>query len=366
LKNNIPTLSRAELMGYIISGFDCSLGVCGSHGKSTATAMLASIFAEAGWDPTVLCGADLGDGSCYRGGSTRLIIYESCEYRDSFLCFSPTASLVLNIDFDHADYFKSISDLQSSFLRSADLTSDLLVYSSDDDNSACLRHVPGNKTVRTFGGGREADYRYSILGYTTEGTEFTVTDKGGSTRLFLPLFGEHFVADAAGAYAIARELGVCASHCAHAISKFRGIPRRLEKLGCIMGYDVYYDYAHHPKEIRAAKEALALMGYGSVCAVFCPHTYSRTAALWSDFVFQLSELSLVYVTDIYAAREAPIEGVESEALVKEINAHGGNSFYLSEGRDPKLPVAVGKSALVLMGAGDLEKIKEKILNSGLT
>lgn len=354
----IPAVSRAEYMGAMMLGYSGRIGVSGSHGKSTTVAMLDCIFSQARCEPTVLSGAELTEGESVKLGSDNLMIYEACEYKDSFLKFSPTISIGLNLELDHTDYFDSIDDMKLSFTKALGKATRLSVVSGDDEN---LRRIIKNVKcpVVTFGSGDNNDYRYFITSFLDGGFEFSLSKHENVIAGFeLNVPGVFNVHNAVAAIVTALEYGIDVKIIAEAIKSYRGIPRRLEHIGYRRARQVYYDYAHHPTEIAASINALKMLTHEPVTVVFRPHTFSRTKSLWNELAGSLSLADYTILTDIYPAREEPIAGVTSEALA----AHIGQSAKYCQDNDVIREVDRSThGVIVLMGAGDLQEIKKEIL-----
>lgn len=354
----IPIVSRAEYMGALMMGYVNRIGVSGSHGKSSTVAMLDTILSAAGGEPTVLSGAELPIGDPLKVGSKNLMIYEACEYKDSFLRFAPTVSVGLNLELDHTDYFKSIGEMKDSFKKALGKATKFSVINGDDPNFRPIIQTLNTKVV-TFGMGERNKYQYFISAFRDHGYSFTITkfgEKVGDFDINIP--GVFNVENAVAAIVTALEYGIDRDTVAAAISSYRGIPRRMEYVGMRYGRRVFYDYAHHPTEIRATINALKMFTHDIVTVIFKPHTYTRTKSLWEEFRMALSLADHVILTEIYPAREEPIEGVDSRKMAAEV---GKRAVYLSD--DDILPYLDEKThgTIVVMGAGDLEKVKNSIL-----
>lgn len=357
VRRGIPILSRAELLGALMLDYKCRIGVSGSHGKSSVTAMLDTIFTHAGVDPTTLSGSDLPIGTPLRQGSRGTMIYEACEYRDSFLRFCPTIAIALNLELDHTDYFRDINALASSFTRALNKADSLAVIGGDDP---ILRGLVGKLHPRTvtFGSQEHNDYRYSITAFHKVGYDFTIYRMGSSiAALRLNIHGIYNVSNATAAVATALEYGLDIDTVREAIEGYRGISGRLEHIGYRYGRPVFYDYAHHPTEIRATLDALRSLVGGKITLVFKPHTYSRTLALWDDFCGALSLADNTVITDIFPARETAIEGVSSQALARAIDG----AIYSPDQLVSETVDYLGDGAIILMGAGNFDKIKKDVL-----
>lgn len=356
----IPTVTRSAFLGVLMMGYKSRIGVSGSHGKSTTVAMLDCIFSHAGRNPTTLSGADLPIGEPVRLGGSGLLIYEACEYKDSFLDFSPTVAIALNLELDHTDYFSDIDALKSSFASALGRASRRVIINADDGNlldvAKSLRKPPVS-----FGGTDQNEYSYSITSFKPQGYEFDLCRFGsrlGSFELNIP--GEFNVHNATAAIIAALEDGIDVSTVAEAISSFRGIPRRLEYIGSRFGRKIYYDYAHHPTEISATIGALKSLTGTQITVIFKPHTYSRTKSLWREFASSLSLADHIVLSDIFPARESEIPGVSSARLAEFI---GNKAKYLPDSKIIEYIDLCTNGTIVLMGAGDLENIKKDIKRS---
>ena len=344
----IPKVSRPELLGVVVESFPKSIAVAGSHGKSSVTAMLAALFECS--NPTVLCGADIGDDG-FIEGSGELLIYEACEYRDAFLSTRPTCAVLLNLELDHTDYFRNISALEASFSRFA-AASERVIYNADDSR---LSEICRELNSAGFGRGERAFYRCSPLGRG----RFELYRRGervGDAEL--SLLGEFNLMNATAAAAVACEFGIPWDKIRSAMGEFRGIPRRLESLGTLGGAPVFYDYAHHPTEIAAGIAALRGAYGGDITVVFRPHTYSRTVSLKEDFKSALGRADRVILLEVFAAREAEVEGVSSKHLAEEM---GERALYAeSQMAAAELLIGECRGVVVLMGAGDISELKRII------
>ncbi len=346
----IPTVSRPELLGALVFEHKISIGVAGTHGKSTVTAMLGAVLSEL--SPTVICGAELKTGSGCVLGDGGVAVYEACEYRDAFLFTRPTVALLLNLELDHTDYFKDIEALRSSFVRFA-ASAQLTVYNADDESLALIARKIEGRAV-SFGASPSADYRYEIDGLGAA-TRFTVYKQGARLGVFtLGVMGCFNVQNAVAAIAVASELGVGRDRIERGIASFRGLRRRLEKIGELSGAPVLYDYAHHPSEIFAGISAIRASGAERVTVVFRPHTYSRTKSLWDGFVSALSSADRVILTDVFPAREEAIVGIDSRRLAEAIGERA--EYAETPERVRELLRSFAGDAVVLMGAGDLSDV----------
>lgn len=349
----IPIFERAQAWGYIMQSYRHAICVSGTHGKTTTTSMLTHIFLEAGRDPTVMIGGYLPLLKAgHRVGKGDTIILESCEYCNSFLNFFPTTAVVLDVDADHLDFFKDLEDVERSFRRFAELVpKDGLVIANGDD--ANTRKTLEGLVYTSFGFEKTND----VYGenFSRDWSELDVVCRSRPyCHLKLGVIGRHNAMNAVAAAAVSCAYGIPGDTVARALAGFRGAGRRLEYKGTYHGADVYDDYAHHPNELHATLAAVASMGYKRVICAFQPHTYSRTKALFGDFVRELRTVDIAVLTDIYAAREQNTIGISSGDLAAEIPG----SVYC-----PSLPEVTEYLArearpgdiLLTVGAGDIYK-----------
>ena len=356
---NIPIVSRAQLMGALMLDYRSRIGVSGTHGKSTTTAILDCIFSTAMTRPTTLSGAELTSGEPIRIGAGETLIYEACEYCDSFLSFSPTIAIGLNLELDHTDYFPDIKALKRSFTKALSKARDIAIINLDDEHLSEI--IPDIKCkVITFGQHERANWRYLITAFLDCGVEFTLYHHGvkiKKIRLNIP--GTHNVQNAAAAAVCALEFGLPIDTVAAVIESFRGVPRRLEYVGEHLGRAVYYDYAHHPTEISAGINTIKLMTGDMVTVVFKPHTYTRTASLWSALSSSLSLADHIILTDIYPAREEPIPGITSKRLAEDI---GDRAVFCHDFDVVACVDNYTHGAIIVMGAGELENVKKQLIS----
>lgn len=360
----IPLLSRADYLGYLMTAYRTRIGIAGMHGKSTCTAMCAQIFLRAA-DPTVLCGAELPSlgGSTYRIGRDREhFVFEACEYMDSFLDFSPTLAVILNIGMDHVDYFHSMEQIRTSFLRFAERTgkTGAVLFNADDPESAlAMAPFPGEK--HSFSAEGRAEFSALHIRVSDGRMCFDFCRDGKLlTPVSLRVFGWHNIYNALAAASAAVLCGVSPALAASALSEYTGAHRRMEWRGTINGAQVYDDYAHHPDEIRATLAGIREMGFERILCAYQPHTYSRTAGLYDEFVGALKEADLVFLADIYAAREQNTFGVSSAALAEKIGSGARYCASFASVAEELRKAARPGDAVIVMGAGDIYHVLEML------
>ncbi len=355
----IPVVTRARFMGAIMAEYGARIGISGTHGKSTATAMLDAIFTHAKKNPTTLSGEDLpGLASSLRVGGKDTMIYEACEYKEAFSMFSPTVAVALNMEMDHVDYYKDEKSLKNAFARALSRASDFVLINEDDENLFKIKKKISSRII-TFGANETSDYRYEILSFAPVGYTFSIKKNGKILGIFrLPILGAFNVVNAAASVIVALELGISAAVIADALKNFHGIKRRLQHVGEHHARPVIYDYAHHPTEIRASINTVKMAYPGEVTVIFKPHTYSRTEYFWRDFRFALELADHIVITDVYPAREDAIPGVTAENLAKSI---GPRAIYAKESEILTAVDLHTYGTIIVMGAGDLEDVKDRLI-----
>ena len=316
----VPVFERAQAWGAIMRGYKHALCISGTHGKTTTTSMCTHIIMAAGLDPTVMIGGTLPLlGAGHRVGKGETIILESCEYCNSFLSFFPTVAVILNIEADHLDFFKDLDDVERSFRRFADLVPEggRIIANRDDENT--MRTLAGEERPVTTFGLAEGDVHAAGLTWEKGLPAFDVIYRGEVyAHVSLSVPGLHNVKNALAAAASAIALGVPGEAVSKGLAQFRGAGRRFEHKGTYNGAQVYDDYAHHPGELKALLDTARTLGYDRVICAFQPHTYTRTAALFDDFVEVLQKPDVTLLAEIFAARETNDIGISSRDLAEKI------------------------------------------------
>lgn len=358
----IPVFERAEAWGYIMRGYKHAVCVSGVHGKTTTTSMATHILMAAGADPTVMIGGTLPKlNSGYHIGGGDVIVLESCEYHNSFHYFFPTIAVVLNVDADHLDFFKDLDDVKNSFRHFASLVPDngYIVCNCDDKNTMDAL-APLGRELFTFGLGENAMVRAVNIVQAGNGSSFDVTNQGKFfCHIDLNVPGMHNVLDALAATAAAIKLNIPAKAVTEGLLDFTGAGRRFEYKGTINGAKVYDDYAHHPRELHALLDMACSLGYGRVILAFQPHTYTRTKALFNEFIAELKRPDMVFLAEIYAAREKNTLGISSQDLADLVP--GAVYCPTFEELETKLRAAAKPGDIILtVGAGDIYKVGEKL------
>lgn len=359
-ERGIPCISRADYMGYLMKGYKRRVGISGMHGKSTCTLMCAELFADAEVDPTVLSGAAMKSmGGAYRVGGEDNFIFEACEYMDSFLDFYPTVAVILNIEMDHVDYFKSMDQIYKSFRAFADKTlptGGCVIANGDDENVKRALEGFDGRVISFSTLDKDATFYATNIELVRGRPEFDVLLMGEHfCHIKLSVSGSHNVYNALAACAAAYLCGIGGEKVSAGLAKFCGAGRRMEFKGKFCGADVYDDYGHHPTEVRKTLEGVAQMGYRHVYCVFQPHTFSRTAGLFDELTGSFGSVDEAIIADIYPAREKDT-GIVSAARVAKSTPNGryvGGFVEIAEYLKGKLE---GDDVLVVMGAGDIYKM----------
>lgn len=358
-KQGIPVIKRSELLGSVIKKFKRSVAVSGSHGKTTVTAMLASILTENGNDPVAFIGGKYLPFGNFKKGAKDIAVVEACEYKKNFLDIKAYMSVVLNIDDDHKDSFENLRDECEAF--EAFVGNSIAVVNADDVNAAkifnaCTADFAVEKRATyTADKLKEKDGRYSF-GFNAFGKRLG--------RISLKITGKHNVYNALAAASAAMVLGVNFSVVKKSIEAFNGVQRRNEYLGELNGYRAYADYAHHPTEIEALSDCYANK---RVIAIFQPHTYSRTKYLLPDFVSALSRFDKTVIYKTYAAREKYDADGDGKRLYEQIAKVKKEVFYAEEVKSLKEAVYEKKeerekeTVYLFIGAGDIYSVAKILI-----
>lgn len=363
-ENNIPILWRGEALAQIVGGLR-TIAVSGTHGKTTTSGMVATVLAHAGLNPTYLLGSDLaGRGSGGQLGEGDVAVVEADEAYRSFLWLRPSISVVTNIDRDHVDHYDSWEALQEAFSSFMSRSSEAVIVCADNPRAM---QVAASFDPMTYGFAEEAGVRAGGLESGAGGSDFRLfVDGANEGPVHLQVSGRHNVQNALGAAAACLSLGLDIPAVAAGLAAFGGVSRRFEYRGRFDGTHLVDDYAHHPAEIDATLAAARWGPWNRVIAVFQPHLYSRTQALWKEFGAALSAADVILVTDVYGAREDPIPGVTGKLIVDAISecAPGRQVAYTPKLDDAAsyLRSIVRPDDLILtLGAGDITTLHDRLV-----
>lgn len=361
-ESSVPTFERSKLFGAITRMYTNCIGVCGTHGKTTVTSMLSQVLIMAQKDPTAVIGGKLPlIDSHGRAGKTDLMVCEACEFVDTFLDLSPDIAVILNIDEDHLDYFKTLDNLIASFTKFSLLTTKALIYNGDDANTIkAVENVDKEKI--TFGFSEKNDYYAQNITYNKGAFgEFDVMHKGAKVaHLKLNIPGKHNILNALAAFAAASYVGTNAEDCEKGIEAFSGAGRRFEILGEYKGITIADDYAHHPQELEAILSSVMKMGYNNVWAVFQPFTYSRTYMLLDDFAKVLQIPDKCVMTEIMGSRERNTYDIYTKDLAEKIP----NSVWFGTFEEVSNYVvenATEGDLIITLGCGDIYKAAKMMI-----
>lgn len=364
IARGIPVYERAQAWGAIMQHYQNAVCISGTHGKTTTTSMATHIFMAAQADPTIMIGGTLPLlHSGYRVGRGDTIILESCEYCNSFLNFFPTVAVILNVEADHLDFFKDLADIEHSFHAFADLVPQRGYIISNADDPGAREAVKGlSHPVFTFGiADPDADCTAHNVAFHDGCPTFDVVIRGETyAHVELHIAGRHNILNSLAAASAAYVLGIPGSAVEEGLATFHGAGRRFERKGTFHGADVFDDYAHHPAELHALLTTAQSMGYERVICAFQPHTYTRTKALFDDFVRELQLPDVTILAEIYAAREKNDIGISSQDLAAKIPGAVYCST-LDQVADQLAELARPGDLILTVGAGDIFRAGEKLL-----
>src|SRR5277367_3909343 len=363
----IPVIPRAEMLAELMR-LKYGIAVAGAHGKTTTTSMVAAVLAAAGLDPTFVVGGRVNHaGSNARVGQSEYMVVEADESDRSFLLLAPVLAVITTIDREHLDHYHSLEEIQEVFLQFANRVPfyGTVILCIDEPNVQAILPLV-KRPVITYGTSSQADLVISEVRLIGLASEFRLKyhdDDLGIFRLPSPP-GIHNVRNAAAAAAVGLSLNVPADLIRAGLAKFSGVGRRFEIKGEFGGVTLIDDYGHHPAEIRATLEAARGCGYKRLLVLFQPHRYTRTQFLWEDFRRSFNQADILVVTEIYAAGEAPIEGINGERLAEAISTadhknvvctstlQGGIEYMLRESRSG--------DAVMTIGAGSVGRVTEEL------
>jgi UDP-N-acetylmuramate--alanine ligase len=364
----IPVILRGELLAELMR-LKYGIAVAGSHGKTTTTSMTATILNHAGLDPTVMVGgrvATMG-GSNARVGKSEFLVVESDESDGSFLKLAPIIAVVTNIDREHLDHYSSLDAIRAAFLEFVNKVpfyGAAIVCLDDPQVQGILPEIK-RRTI-TYGTTSQADLEASEIGYGPFASAFRLRYREADLGQFhLRVTGRHNVLNGTAAVAVGLELGIEPDTIREALASFSGVERRFQMRGKERGITVIDDYGHHPTEIRATLDGARLCGFRRIHVLFQPHRYTRTMHLMDEFAGAFHQADTLFVTDIYAASEKPIEGVTAEALVERIRQSGHRNAEhvgtIDRGVEALLETAQEGDLVLTLGAGSVWQAGEQVL-----
>jgi UDP-N-acetylmuramate--alanine ligase len=358
----IPVMERSTLLGQVMREYKERINIAGTHGKTTTTSMMGLVLIYAGVAPTITVGGDFAKiGGNLLIGKNDYFVCEACEYVESFLEFYPSASIILNVEEDHLDYYRDITHIKSAFEKFISKTEKIVVANGDDQNIVDIVSNVKDKNIVLFGIDN-GKYRAKNIEFSKSITNYDLYCYNVFVgKITLKVAGMHNVLNSLAVGALALELGIDISYIKSGLFDFTGAKRRMEYIGEHRGIQIYDDYAHHPTEIKTTILSLRQKTSGRIVALFQPHTYSRTKSLKNEFIDVLKGFDKLFVSDIYAAREKDLGEIHSKDIICKLK----NATYI-ENLD-EAPQIIEKELqkgdiFVTIGAGDVFKIGERILN----
>jgi UDP-N-acetylmuramate--alanine ligase len=364
----IPVIRRAEMLAEI-TRMSFSIGISGTHGKTTSTSMTGLVLEAAGLDPTIIVGGKVKNyGSNNVMGSGKFIVVEADEYDHSFLSLTPCIAGITNIDTDHLDCYRNLDDIKGAFVEYANKVpffGSVIACLDDPGVQSVLPDI--NKKIVTYGFSRQADIQAQNIKMKDFSSEYDAYYKGYKLgRILMKVTGRHNIQNSLLAVGIGLELDVPFKQIHEGLEQYSGVYRRFELKGSAAGVTVYDDYAHHPTEISATLEGFKDSTKRRIVALFQPHLYSRTRDLYTQFGKAFFSCDCLLLAPIYPAREDPIPGVTSKLIADAAVLSGHHNVILIEKNEDIMPqtLAILKpdDILVTMGAGNIWQYGEEILS----
>lgn len=367
--NNIPVIRRAEMLAELINLKETSIAVGGTHGKTTTSSMIGTVLDESGYDPTLVVGGLVSNlNSNVKLGFGDIIVVEADEYDRSFLALNPTIAVVTNLEMEHTDCYSNFEELETAFLQycnSVPFYGEVILCA----DSPSLMKISQNikKPVVTYGTSSSSDFRAINISYKAGKSIYNFLHKGkdlGQVKINAP--GKHNVLNSLSAMAIGIELNIPFANLKNGINNYKGVRRRFDIKENNSNIMVVDDYAHHPTEVNATINAAKSGWDKKIVTVFQPHLFTRTRDFYKEFAESLFQSNYIIISDIYAAREEPINGVSSQLIINELKRLGHqNIIYikklntLNEALDS---LRLDNHMVITMGAGDIWRFNEKYNN----
>ncbi len=367
-KQQIPVIPRGELLAELMR-LKYGIAVAGSHGKTTTTSMIASILNAANMDPTVVVGGRVAAmaGSSTRIGNSAILVVESDESDGSFLKLAPILAVVTNVDREHLDHYASLEDIREAFTEFVNRVPfyGAAVLCMEDANIQQIFPSIRRRSI-TYGRSAQVDLEIHAIRLSAAGSDFSIRRPAGPLGDFhLGVAGVHNVLNATAAVGVGLELDVPVAQIREGLESFTGVDRRFTTRGTEHGVTVIDDYGHHPAEVKATLAAAKLSPYRQIHVLFQPHRFSRTKHLLDDFGTAFHQADDLYLLDIYAASEEPIEGVTAHALVEKIHSYGHRSVHYAASMEEGVEAIAGAARpgdlILTLGAGNVSQAAEKIL-----
>lgn len=369
MDKNIKIIERATMLGYILKKYKNSICISGTHGKTTTTSIVSEILLKANTNPTITVGGNLPsiNGNLRIGGND-FIVAEACEYVNSFLQFYPTLGVILNVEHDHLDFFKTFEDVLNSFnlfAKNIDKNGCLVINKNIEGYQKIISDV--NCKIITFGK-KDADFTYEVTKIDEKGfpTFDVINENKVITTIKLNVPGEYNILNALSAFVIAKQLDINVLEISKSIQEYMGVDRRFQFKGYFENtkIPVVDDYAHHPTEISSLLTAVKKGKYKKIYTIFQSHTYTRTKELLQEFGLSLKESDEIIIVDIYSAREQNVFGITPEHLVEEIRKYNENAVYINDYekiKDILKEKATEEDIILTVGAGDIFLLGEYLV-----
>jgi len=366
---NIPVIPRAEMLAELMR-LKYGIAVAGAHGKTTTTSLIATVLTFGGFDPTIVVGGRLNTlGSNAKLGQGDFLVAEADESDGSFLKLAPTIAVITNIDREHLDYFGSLERIKDHFLQFVQKVPfyGAAILCLDDEHVRWLLPRLEKRTI-TYGFSSQATIQARRLDYDRATTSFELIVPGeGPCPIALPIPGSHNVLNALAAVAVARELEMPLPMICRALESFQAPDRRFERKGEVNDILIIDDYGHHPQEIATTLKAAKQGWNRRIIALFQPHRYTRTRDLLSDFFTAFYESDILIVTDIYAAGESEIQGINAMKIADGVRQHGHQQVsyikHFDDIVDHVLGLVKPGDMIITLGAGNINRVGQLILNA---
>lgn len=368
-RRKIPVIRRAEMLAEVMR-LKYGIGVAGTHGKTTTTSMVGLVLLEGNLDPTVIVGGRLSGfgGSNARLGHGEFSVVEADEFDRSFLSITPTIAVLTTLEADHLDCYRDLDDIKGAFVQFANKVPfyGFVVLCLDEPALQDIMPKLGQKKVISYGINPQADIQATDISHRDNTVTFTVLQNGAERgKIVLNVPGRHNVQNALAAITVGLELGLSFETIKTGIEKFTGVIRRWELRGEVNGVSVYDDYAHHPTECRVTLAGVKAGWRRRTVCVFQPHLYSRTRDFYEEFAKAFLLADALVVTEVYPAREEPIQGVTGEMIIAAARQYGHkNAHYVADKNElPEFLNSIVKKGdmVIMMGAGDIWKFSAKLL-----
>ena len=366
INKSIPVIRRAEMLGELINLKQTSIAVGGTHGKTTTSSMIGMILEKSGYDPTLVVGGLVSNlNTNVKLGSGDMIVVEADEFDRSFLALNPTIAVVTNLELEHTDCYVDLNDIENAFLQFCKSVPFYGAVILCCDSDSLVKIMPKiKKPVITYGLSKEADYRAGNIHYTKNESKYNLFYKNkdlGEIKINVP--GKHNVLNSLASIALGLEINVPLNSIKKGINSYKGVRRRFEIKRNKTAVIIVDDYAHHPTEVEATIKAAKNGWDKRIITVFQPHLYSRTRDFYKEFAVSLYNSDVIIITEIYAAREKPIEGINSKLILQELDQLGHDNIHFLKNLNSlnKLlsEIVQTDDMVITMGAGDIWRYSDE-------